>query len=272
MKPIIKFTFKKSRSSYFRDAIKYARKFDHFSESSEDIYELIIDKNELFEKWEYFAPLHHYITKWAGTQVWFNDKLIVPYKNNNFYALQEIHYCLKGYNDSYDKSNYCSQDDDFTGWGCFRLKSITKNISTYHWNYWYKYGKFINDMKWVIDKQKIREILINESLSRRIDICPCFDLSKILDSIGKLPVLIDLTKDKGWEINYATNFSGSSFVNVPIGIIHTDTEEESLISNIENEGTEDLEMENLINSKNFDNLTDDQINKLIEYMKTHKEY
>lgn len=272
MEPIIKFEFKKSRSSYFSDVIKYVKMFDHFTELSENDFKLTIDKIELFEKWEYFAPLHHYITKWAGTKVWINNKLIIPYKNDTFYALQQIHYCLKGYNDSYDKTNYCSQDDEFTGWGCFRLKSIIKNITSFHWNYWYKYGKFINDNNWVIDKQKIKEILLNESRSKRVDICPCFDESKILNSIDSLPDSIDLTKDKGWQINYTTNFSGSSVVKVPIGIIHADIDEETFLSNNENINNEDLEMENLIKSKKFDNLTDEKMNRLIEYMKTHKKY
>lgn len=267
---MIKFEFKKSRSSYFKDVIKYARMFDHFAESTENTYDLTIDKTELFEKWKYFAPLHHYITKWAGTKVWINNKLIIPYKNDSFYALQEIHYCLRSYNESYDKNNYCSQDNEFIGWGCFRLKSIQKNISSFRWNYWYKYGTFNKDNVWVIDKLKIKEILHNEAISRRLDICPCFDFSKILRSIENLPNIIDLTQDKGWQINYTTNFSGSSIVKIPIGIIHIDIDDENFQSNYELRNNEDLEMEDLIKSKNYDNLTEEQMNRLIEYMKTHK--
>lgn len=205
MEIILKFKFVHSRSINFKEAIRFAKNFDNFLESDSG-YQLEISKSELFEKWDYFAPFHHYVTRWAGTQVWFNDKLIAPYKNDIFYSIQEIYYCIKAYNNSYDKENYCYDDDKFRGWGCVRIKSIRKNIAFYLWNYWYKYGKFIEDAIWEIDKKKILEIITNESIVNCSNICPYFSISKIINSVDQLPNIIDLTKDKGWEIVYAMNF------------------------------------------------------------------
>lgn len=259
----ISIQFPVSRSKSYRDVIKNAKLFSDFSQNPNILK--ITDIGEIFGRWDNFSFVIFNTTKWAGTNVFFCDKPLLPYKNEFFYKLLDLKHCFKEYTNSFDKIGFCTESD----WGCKRLKNLTRYFGSYAFfltNPWYKYGRFIDENTWLIDKNKIYEVLTEEVSMKIVDSCPAFKVERIMDCINKLPNQIKI--DENWAIEYKTDFLEKGRIQIPSGIRHVTKEQNTqtdtggrLIVRIGNKESEDDKLED----EDIDGLLD----KLLEQRKNN---
>ncbi len=210
----IEITFRKSRSKDYPYVLKHARKFIFFNETERKL--TITDVEELFSNWENFTVVVHYTKKWAGTIFSYNGKPITPFKSDIFYALQNVKDCHKQYNKAFDKEGYCDEAD----WGCHRLDSVSRFLDRGgYYNYWYEYGHFDTEDTWKIDKQRIRQTLLEEARLKCLSVCPAFNANKISELLTQLPneLYIDGVK---WKKVYKLDYLANGPVRIPVEIEH----------------------------------------------------
>jgi hypothetical protein len=208
----IEIHFLPSRSKAYPDVLKHARLFFQFSDNPNILK--ITDVDELFGRWDDFSIVIFNATKWAGTNVFFCGKPVLPYRNDFFYTLQETKTCYSNFQIVCDKEGFCMA----APWGCHRIKSLEKKITGLYGNFWYRYGHFLNEDTWAVDKERILKILTEEAKLKMLDICPGFDVERIRHSVNKLPEMINL--DENWEIEYKADITSDGMFMVPESIHH----------------------------------------------------
>lgn len=202
-----------SRSKSYPEVLKQARLFTDFREKPNVLS--ISDIDELFGRWDSFSTVIFGATKWAGTNVYFDGRLVIPYKNEFFYLLLDVKQCYKQYKQSTDKLGFCSGSD----WGCYRLKQIGRyiNVSNYYIrNPFYRYGYFKDNETWIIDKNRIFEIMAEEAKITMADNCPGFDMDRVNRAIAKLSDQIRIGGN--WEIEYKLDVDKKGLVGIPTNV------------------------------------------------------
>ena len=102
-----------------------------------------------------------------------------------------------------DQKDYCFISPGLKslhGWGCKWLCSIIRheNFSMHNGIQWYKIGPFDGTVQY-IDKQDIKDKLVEESKAKCLQLCPLFSLQKVFIYVNNLPDQIDPTNDENWE-------------------------------------------------------------------------
>ncbi len=209
----IKLTFNKSRSKDFATVLKHCRYFDHFWETPGHKLE-IVSLEELYQKWESFNLVYYYTRKWAGTSFSYNG---TEYrKNDMFYTIQDLKRCYKEYREDHnDRQEFC----DTFEWGCSRLKSVSKEINHSFGPFWYDYGYFVDENRWRVDKDRIREVLMDEAKKTCAVDCPLFNEGLMNYCLFNIPdeIFIDGVK---WKKTYKQEWKDGQMINVAIGIVH----------------------------------------------------
>ena len=217
--------FGKSTSTNYNRALRIAKKFsNYYSISEENNFNRIqVDTTELINKYKTFEDLLMYISGWKSTKILFNGQAIEPY--NFFYRYKEIINCSKKQALSVDKETYCFLNHKKQGWNCQYLKDIKRHLEqSYSYGYkkyWYEFGSFTDDNKeWKINKQLLKETLLEEVKEKKIDCCLVFSSDKLDEIIESLPGKVDLTENGIWDIEYEEDFYGESIEKMPVGIRH----------------------------------------------------
>jgi len=102
-----------------------------------------------------------------------------------------------------DQKDYCFISPGLKslhGWGCKWLCSIIRheNFSMHNGIQWYRIGPFDGTVQY-IDKQDIKDKLVEESKAKCLQLCPLFSLQKVFIYVNNLPDQIDPTNDENWE-------------------------------------------------------------------------
>jgi hypothetical protein len=211
---ILHIKFSKSKARDFKRILRECRILKGFTDNLDNTYELKLT-TDLFEQWELFALVHHYITNWKSSRVYFKGKLIYPYNNKIFYLLQDLHFCIRSYNQAID---YCNCD-----WGCrmitdirFKDRQIKKTLLT---KMWYEFGHFKGSEKFIIEKDKILIVILNEAENKCIDSCPYFSMERLQNSINNLPDELDLTNKDTWLIEYEIDYTTGILQHIPVRVL-----------------------------------------------------
>ena len=224
--------FRKSRSSSYPQAIKHAKKFDHFSEaeSNKALNSVRIASDELKTKLGDFDALLSIVQSWKGTEILLDDS---PIDATQLNQISKTIKCNSEYFNAVIQEDHCKLAGRKEGWGCKWLKSIIRSIGSnyyyYYGNqyYWYQFGFFKADKIWQIDKKKILDILNRETRLARLDLCSVFSFEKVEKIVESLPDEIDLQNSEHWEIEFEENDNGSTIEKCPIGIKPKNRENET---------------------------------------------
>lgn len=215
--------FGKSHSSYYDKAIEYASSFDHFIPIGEDsdLNAINTDNNEIINKMAIFNKLIDTIGSWKSAEVYFRDKKVRP--RSFQYEIQSISDCAKRYAKSTKQDKYCDENKS-ENWGCKFLNGIVLDIDNTpyydYYKFWYKYGDFINEKIWKVDKEKIAESLLGIIENKHIDFCPVFQLDFFQKYITSLPDEIDISDETKWGIVNKQIFIDNVVQQSPVSIFH----------------------------------------------------
>lgn len=105
-----------------------------------------------------------------------------------------------------------------------KLNFIARRLAGryYPGTYWYKFGFFLNDNTWKIDKESILRTLAEETRMKKLDICPAFNFEIIKQFVSKLPETIAINEN--WDIEYQAEITDQGKVLIPVSIQHVDIE------------------------------------------------
>ena len=135
-------------------------------------------------------------------------------KNRNCYGYRRIYEeqmcirdrftilnCEKSYENEILSDEFCYSG---AGWGCNSLSSISLRKGYYSYRStlcWYDIGHFEGDI-WIVDKERIMQILTSETTTKNLNLCKHFQIDKIEKTVENLPDKIDVTEDGEWEYKY----------------------------------------------------------------------
>lgn len=220
---MLKISFATSSSKNFKQALSIAKKLNYKIDNDSYIVELSL--NEVFNKWEYINLLLHIVDKWKSFEISLDDVVCTTNKDYRalFYAIQEIKNC---YNNKKRDCTDCNKEYEL---GCWRLKSVTINPTYYSYKYWYKFGHFLDETTWIIDKDELITYLETEVKRNYTYVCPSFSLDKAKQIIETLPGHLNVGNLEKWKILYQDKFTSDGIVKVPYSIEHIEPKEENQV-------------------------------------------
>lgn len=182
----ISISFRESKSSNFDTAIFLAKKSNNYIETISDgktIYQAFFNADSYAD----FETLYKLIKDWKSTFVLLNGEVI------DKKAMSKLNMCL-GDKVRYKDPTFCFGASEYTAnpFGCHRLM-ITPSQKP-----WWEYGFFNNRREWVIDKQQLKEQILNKSFF--YEKCPYFRLEKSLAIVDMLPDKLTERKDRNYFI------------------------------------------------------------------------
>lgn len=215
----IEIHFPVSKSKSYPDVLKHARLFFNFSENPNILK--VTDIDELFGRWDDFSIVIFNTTKWAGTNVFYRGTPVIPYKNDFFYTLLNLKYCYNAFMGEINKDGFCEN----SSWGCRKMDFMARRISGRYFSgtYWYRFGYFVDENTWKIDKISILKTLAEEAKMKTLDICPAFNFERIKRFVNQLPETIKV--DENWDIEYQAEITDQGKVLIPVSIRHVDIEQ-----------------------------------------------
>ena len=217
------FKFGRSTSRKYKEAIELASGFSVFEEATDDdpVNVIKLPADEWFDKKREFDDLYALVCHWKGTSVTLDGLEIKPHEF--FWKFNTVIKCARDYEEAIDKSRYCCISGSFEGWGCKLLDDLDRHLSktaSYAMKYWYKYGKFVSEGIWRIDKPLIKDYLAKEAEEKNLDHCKHFSIEKAWTIVDGLPDEIDTHGSVWWEIDYREDFEGAAILKQPVGIKH----------------------------------------------------
>jgi RNA polymerase subunit RPABC4/transcription elongation factor Spt4 len=158
---------------------------------------------------ELLVNLHDLIGSWKSSQMLINGHAATK-KDLVYYGVG----CFRNRQKSFKPEQFCFGEKEFEAnvWGCKRL-----NMPIMEWGGgWLDYGRFDSKGLWHLDKSRILhdiELGLKES-----ELCPVLDRRRILDTLDKLPNVIDPKNDDNWQ--YRTNYQevDGEYKEVALGI------------------------------------------------------
>jgi adenylate kinase family enzyme len=219
---ILRIIFYKSPSQSYPKAVALAEKFNNFTQNDKK-NELIIQKEEIIEKFTDLSELSFIANRWQLTEVYFNDKRLLSSETERIWKVLS---CSKYYHILPNGKHYCNEKDnnDREGWRCKLLTELTRHMPFGPWDYdhkkhWFDYGHFENDL-WIVDKAAIKHALISEAERKMISVfCPIFKEKNIDDILNGFPDSIDTENNKDWSIKEEDVDNGYAIEKKRVGII-----------------------------------------------------
>lgn len=199
-------TFKQNKSKYFPEAISFAQELG--GELKDGIVRIEI--KDVLNAYSVIRTLFSFIQNWKGTSATYNGRPVHPYR-----FLLQAHWIR-------DCSEERAIDKDCGDqWGCRKIDKIKYHIPYQPFKshtYWYSYGKF-QSSKWVIDKEKIYQILLKYAKEKAIDTCPLFEEIKLRIIVGNLPDYI-IPDEITFTTIYSKKYVEGQEIKAPTGVMH----------------------------------------------------
>jgi len=216
--------FKESSSKNFEKILKLCNFFNDFekAENKKELYKLTLDAKSFNKNYERISSILELIRNWKSAELYANDEKITF---ADIYTYREIVNCAKSRESSINNEKFCYLDRKILeGWGCKKLNSIKKYVNDnshyeYYAKYWFEYGYFNKENIWVIDKNSISNILINDAEEKKIFVCNYFDIEKAKTIVNSLPDSIDIEKDDDWDYITEEIDNGITIEKIRTGII-----------------------------------------------------
>ena len=194
---IIKIVFYKSSSKFYDSVCTNCGIFENFIQNkSENILTLTFEELK-----EHFFELKHImltIKNWSKTEYYIDEKEATISDIDNLFTILN---CEKSYENEILSDEFCYSG---AGWGCNSLSSISLRKGYYSYRStlcWYDIGHFEGDI-WIVDKERIMQILTSETTTKNLNLCKHFQIDKIEKTVENLPDKIDVTEDGEWEYKY----------------------------------------------------------------------
>lgn len=234
--PTITLCFNKSTSKNFDYVFAKIKRMSSYNYDEETkLYSAIFTNNDIDLFWDIFE----YVSYWKSSYIIVDD---------NKYFLSKIRKGLCCYHNKFlstNPFNYCfeSLDENRFNSNVFGCKySLTNNC----FNGWLTYGNLDSNNIFHVDKEKIKEIIIDR-LNIDLQYCPALDMNEIMTNIDKLPNTINPLIDDTFDYLYDE-------YNKPYGIKFKDYNKNLPLYNIktidEHEQLDNLDTKtNIINTK-----------------------
>ncbi len=223
MEDKIKIIFGKSSSKHYENAINLANRFANFQPISRNnkYNTIIIPIKDLNYFYDYLQKLWQLISNWKDTEILLGKK---KFQFGRLRDISEIVRCNKKYYAATNKDIHCKIDNVKEGWGCKHLNSVIRYLDNSIYSFvqvrtWYKYGYFESNHIWKIDKNRIFDILKEESEKKYLNYCEIFDLRRVQKLVNTLPDEINLEKSKEWKIEYIEYTDGITLEKKPVSIL-----------------------------------------------------
>jgi transitional endoplasmic reticulum ATPase len=221
--PTVTVSFDRMKSRKYRDAVAAARQFSTFTEASdaEPRNVVLAPVSECLAKRKLFEELYDLIKGWAASSVKLEGEELRPYELfNRFGAVLR---CAEGFADMGDRTRYCAHENGSEGWSCRHLTAIKRHLDKqgyYLTEYWYKFGKFISEGVWQIDRLALTACLAQEATEKELHCCPYFSMKTVRRIVSELPDEIDTRGSDYWDIVYREDFFGTEIKMSPVGVRH----------------------------------------------------
>lgn len=177
-----KIVFRKTVSSNFKEALDFALELGASFDGARVVLE--IPEEDILIAYSTMRGLFGYIQHWKHTKAYYNGQEVHPYQ-----FILNAHRIGECYDKETFKASPCSLPDGSPAWGCIKIRIIAHHGRGSGVKYWYNYGYF-KGSKWIIDKAKIKDILIKSSKSSGLYLCPLFEEANITKAIKSLPAFI----------------------------------------------------------------------------------
>jgi hypothetical protein len=119
---------------------------------------------------------------------------------------------------------HCWFATDSHGWGCkylnriFRYPQCPGNYKTSN-KYWYNFGSFDENGRWIINKNYFLERLAAEIEEKSIDTCPFFDLERVRKAVQDLPGSMEIDNLK-FRKYYISEYEDGEKIQKAVNIRH----------------------------------------------------
>lgn len=196
----IKIIFYKSSSKYYDSACMRCESMGSYSQDK-NVNTLIVNISEVKANVHQFYEIVNTVKNWSKTEFYIDDLQVTSQKVE---ALLPVINCEGNCQKCVVADEYCYED---MGWGCRFIESIALRQKSYYsrhgkWS-WYEIGHFVDD-KWIVNKERIIEILKDEISDKYLSLCSCFSIERIKHAVDVLPDFIEVTDadDCKWEHKY----------------------------------------------------------------------
>ena len=194
---IIKIVFYKSSSKFYDSVCINCGIFENFVQNkSSNVLTITFEDLK-----EHFFELKHImstIRNWSKTEYYIDGKESTIGDIDNVFTILN---CEKSCDNEIVSDEFCYAG---AGWGCNSLSSISLRKGYYSYRStlcWYDIGCFEGDT-WIVDKERIMQILTNEATTKNLNLCKHFQIDKIEKTVESLPDKINVTEDGEWEYKY----------------------------------------------------------------------
>lgn len=217
---VLKIQFGKSSSQNYDIAVDRIAKFDTHMLISKGakINSATFKDEEIRKNYRKIENLMQLVGNWKTTEMYLNDNLM---ENYALYQFKEILDCNSKYETSINPEEHCYNYDEEIGWSCNQLNAIITKLPTANfyrsdrYTYWYKYGSFISETEWKIDKDKIKIVLDKEIEKNKLEYCTVFRKENVYKIINNLPDIINTKDSDDWEILYKNVADGNIIEKKP---------------------------------------------------------
>lgn len=215
--------FPQSSSPNLKRALKLARELELFRPASEKNHfnTVSLRAEGLRASITTAAQLWELVRSWKGSEIQLDGKSL---ELAQFRDLVNVLSCSLAYDTAADQTEHCNGFDGEVGWGCRHLESVRLILPAYltysssRRQYWYQFGRFSSPSIWSIDKDAILAALTREAESRKIALCPAFQVERIKAALKELPDEIDTTTSKAWEIESIEDPTGATVELRNVGV------------------------------------------------------
>ncbi len=200
MDMVLRIVFFKSSSKYYDPTCLKCERFESYSrDKNQNILQLEIE--EIRNNLTIFNEILDAVKNWSKTEYYLDNTKVTSQTIDSIVSLLR---CESKCNQCIIADEHCYDDE---GWGCKFISSIAlRQPAYYSYNsrrLWYEIGHFENDT-WIVDKDRILEIIKREISDKHLSLCGFFDLSRIEKAVQVLPVEIAISDDDEceWEYKY----------------------------------------------------------------------
>ena len=197
----IKIVFYKSSSKYYDPCCLQCEVFDDYV-NNKSMNTVVISDEEIRLKKEKLKSILAIVKSWSKTEFYINDTSATAIEIDRLLDLLD---CEKA-KETEVVGDHCYA---LGGWGCNHLETISfsEDSDSYYSRHkysWYQFGRFVDGI-WHVDKGRIKSVLLDESISKKLSFCKYFDIKRVYERVEKLPNTIEVDesdKECRWQYVY----------------------------------------------------------------------